>query len=364
MKNFQDKIEQLAALCYASNKSFGPYYYIQIDEDGDHIFLTDSPSHKSNPQKIELMDALSTLVTPAYFEKTLQYFKSYPCLKFSSATSALFYKLFMDFECNIHHDEKNKRTSAQSIQPLGLFQHEELTDIFFSNSFSEYHTPLKKKHQAFHVLKELISGPYDPSLEEQALQAIKTLYLYNDAQSFDNLTHHNFISYAVKNKQTEWVPFLINHIDSTGDWKGYSGFHESVRHNDKKTLYLLLNKNSHSNKPLSRSVRSSYNVSLFVATQLNHSEIVQLLLKFGADANSFDLNGERILELSAKKGQTKIVELLVVNGAMLDAENSQGLIPAELVPQDNDGLFNWMEQARLYEQTPSKKKEQKSKMSL
>ena len=68
-----------------------------------------------------------------------------------------------------------------------------------------------------------------------------------------------------------------------------------------------------------------------------HIELVQLLLKYGADVNASGQNGETALKLAAWNGQLQLVKILLDSGADMD-ERSQGDAP--LIYASRNGQFN------------------------
>ena len=62
-------------------------------------------------------------------------------------------------------------------------------------------------------------------------------------------------------------------------------------------------------------VNKDYETPLFLASGLGHTEIVDMLLQFGADANHASSRTSHPLIEASKNGHTEIVELLVKNGA-------------------------------------------------
>ena len=63
------------------------------------------------------------------------------------------------------------------------------------------------------------------------------------------------------------------------------------------------------------------NNALITAYKMGHTEMVQLLLANGANINAQDKNGWTILMMAAYKGHTKIVRSLLANGANINAQN-------------------------------------------
>lgn len=85
---------------------------------------------------------------------------------------------------------------------------------------------------------------------------------------------------------------------------------------DKEILQLLLRKGADVNKEGSESY-----TSLMCASKEGHKEIVEILLKKGADIDAKNTYGQTSLMWAASKGHVKVVELLLENGANTDLKD-------------------------------------------
>lgn len=59
------------------------------------------------------------------------------------------------------------------------------------------------------------------------------------------------------------------------------------------------------------------------------TEVIQVLLRYGADVNKADQDGNRPLHISAEAGDVETVRLLANHGAQLDVHNMSGETPLQ-----------------------------------
>lgn len=65
---------------------------------------------------------------------------------------------------------------------------------------------------------------------------------------------------------------------------------------------------------------------LYIAAQRGHTEVVEILIKNGANVNEND-NGWTPLQTASLKGREKVVEVLLKNGANINEKNASGKMP-------------------------------------
>jgi ankyrin repeat protein len=66
---------------------------------------------------------------------------------------------------------------------------------------------------------------------------------------------------------------------------------------------------------------------LYAAVDKGHTEVIEFLIKKGADVNAKINNGFTLLHTAAKKGHAEITEALITAGAELDAQDKPGMAP-------------------------------------
>ena len=69
---------------------------------------------------------------------------------------------------------------------------------------------------------------------------------------------------------------------------------------------------------------------LHYAAGWGHKEIVELLIAEGADVNAMNGAGQTPLHFAAQEGQKEIVELLIAKGADVNAKTNDGETPLDL----------------------------------
>src|SRR5205809_1003504 len=70
--------------------------------------------------------------------------------------------------------------------------------------------------------------------------------------------------------------------------------------------------------------RAGARTALHLAAENGHGAVVQLLLKEGADIEAKDESGYTALSMEAKSGNKAIVQLLLEEGADIASENNMG----------------------------------------
>lgn len=91
----------------------------------------------------------------------------------------------------------------------------------------------------------------------------------------------------------------------------------------------------------------SFTSLLGFASTVGASRAAAALCKLGASIDHADTRGTTPLHAAAANGNESMCRVLVLHGADLDKEDADQKIPSERVPFDNDGLYRWMEAARL-----------------
>lgn len=91
------------------------------------------------------------------------------------------------------------------------------------------------------------------------------------------------------------------------------------------------------------------------ACRVSNAATVKDLINFDTSVVSATDNlGRTGLHWACAVGQVEVIDVLLNKGASLDAEDFEGKIPAELVPQGFDRLFNALEDRRTKKKRPEK----------
>ena len=100
---------------------------------------------------------------------------------------------------------------------------------------------------------------------------------------------------------------------------------ENSDKNIEKVKYLL-NKERHWFIRANVNARRKYDndTALIYASENGHKEVVEVLLDNGADVNAYNNYGNTALMMASSKGHIKIVEMLLEKEADLDAKNNDG----------------------------------------
>lgn len=89
------------------------------------------------------------------------------------------------------------------------------------------------------------------------------------------------------------------------------------------------------------------------ACRISNATTVEDLISFEANiVSSTDSMGRTGLHWACAVGRMDVIETLLAKGASLETEDLEGKIPAELVPQGLDSLFNTLEDRRIKQKRP------------
>ena len=129
------------------------------------------------------------------------------------------------------------------------------------------------------------------------------------------------LDYAAGGGHKEIAQLLIaKGADVNGDKTRFTPLDEATLSKQTETAELL---RKHGGK-------SGAEFSIHVAAELGNTESVKQHLAAGADVNSSDKFGRRPLELAIGIDHTAITELLIINGANINARNENGLTALNL----------------------------------
>ena len=120
------------------------------------------------------------------------------------------------------------------------------------------------------------------------------------------------------------------------DSRGYNPFHLAAYHGHMKISSLLVNSmNMCKNK--NRDIEKiSYMTPLHKAVSVGNYNIVNLLIKKGADISAKNGRGETVLHIASKKGDKDILSALLKNNPNLEAEENNGRTPLHFAIKGGD----------------------------
>ncbi len=131
---------------------------------------------------------------------------------------------------------------------------------------------------------------------------------------------------------------LASHLIDRG---GKATLHQAVQCNHLARARQKLNSGADANHEKDPHRMES---PLEMAIWLDSTDMVTLLLEFGADPNQQDMSGNASLHEAVLKGSAKMVKLLLAHGADPDLPGGAGLTPIELAHRkDRSHLANLME---------------------
>ncbi len=137
-----------------------------------------------------------------------------------------------------------------------------------------------------------------------------------------------YIMYLASNGSSELIAFLQNPTTDKDVVKilindnpfNFSALMTSSENGHKEIIELLIKAGANLNTATNTGI-----TALFMAAQNGHKEIVELLIKAGADLNTPQKDGVTALYMASQDGHKEIVELLVKAGADLNLTNNQGI---------------------------------------
>lgn len=249
---------------------------------------------------------------------------------------------------------------------------------FFINSYNKENKEfriLNDKRQLINDVKKILSFDFDTVSPEQK-DFIKTAFNNLNGrrfdQTFEDKYNFSFIAYALNYNNGEsansWVNFLVNEVGC--DVKAKYGADKKdllslaiVRNNDliidllvKNEFPILtvypeipdvLDKDSYNN--LFRNFQDSYMPSLVLAAIWGSDKVAEKLLENSAYVDSKTTSFRTAAHYAAFNNDSKLLTLLVSHGADLNIEDCYKAIPAERVPNTEEGniLYNQLEEWRL-----------------
>jgi uncharacterized protein len=186
-----------------------------------------------------------------------------------------------------------------------------------SHSQKEQRKPVKEVKGLKRAFKRLFSGS---KLDAELIETITS----NDVNKIKNLIKkganvnardgvgNTCLMLACDFNNFETVSFLLSkkaNVDSVNQF-GYTALHFAVQKNDLRIVRLLINSEDSIVDKMINKKDDLGNTPLHLAVDSGNANIVDFLIKKGADKNIRNSEGERPLEMARKKQYLKIIEIL------------------------------------------------------
>lgn len=113
--------------------------------------------------------------------------------------------------------------------------------------------------------------------------------------------------------------------------------HKAIAQGDVEKVKAIIEESRKNGVDIVNKKGANGNAALYVATENGQEEIVDVLLANGADVNAVNNQGNAALHAATKNGQEKIVGVLLANGADVNAQNSEGKTSLHLAAEENEG---------------------------
>lgn len=212
-------------------------------------------------------------------------------------------------------------------------------------------------------LMRVLSRSYDDASSSDR-QAVKESFeaLEGGRSSFENNHQHGWIGYALAHGASGWTrPLLQIGASSRVPYNGQlpvvwatavdaaTDLIDLVQADASVSILLpdapLVYDYDHQVKLNAR--MGSFTSLVGLAATVGASRAAAALCKLGASVDHADTRGTTPLHAAAATGNEKMCRVLVLHGADLNKEDLDEKIPSERAPFDADGLYRWMEAARL-----------------
>ncbi|MES2462897.1 MAG: ankyrin repeat domain-containing protein [Armatimonadota bacterium] len=142
---------------------------------------------------------------------------------------------------------------------------------------------------------------------------------------------------AVKYKQLEIVRLLMAHSADTELYNshGKAALHHAIDGDDAASALALLQGGTSPDLPLRNRIPSLHTpdesiAPLVQATILGKTEVLRLLIEFGAEVNARNTSGETVLIIALRRGKRRVAKLLIQQEADVNAMTHDGTTPLML----------------------------------
>ena len=139
---------------------------------------------------------------------------------------------------------------------------------------------------------------------------------------------------AIWSKNFEAAEFLLQsgaNVNAPMDDRNWTPLHHSIHISMFESIFEITKIFVKYGADVNARIRICLSTPLHIAARSGHFESVQLLLENGAQINALDYEQNTPLHLAAKLGYHEIVEILLKYGARKDLKNEANLIPLSLV---------------------------------
>ncbi len=193
------------------------------------------------------------------------------------------------------------------------------------------------------IIKVLLKAEADVNLQEYTMEKTVLHYAYRDKEivkllleygadvNIEDLDSKTVLHYAYRDK--EIVKLLVGAKINVNvqDIDGCSALHRAARMGYIDSVKVLLEAKADVNVRNVESLTVLHYVVLYSYSTHNRAkEIVEVLLKYGANVNAQDRNGETALHYAVRNRDTDVVEVLLRYGANTSLKDRYGSTPKDI----------------------------------
>lgn len=187
--------------------------------------------------------------------------------------------------------------------------------------------------------KANVEEPFETNKTANPLQTVSTFSLCDDANRVDEFGVTPYIR-AIINKDSKTAKMYVEHgARYTAGKYGNTPLILAAMYNLRSVVEMILhpNYNTYNDHVVSVDECNSFKFTpLMMACRRGHVEIVECLIKHGANVNLQEGNGVSPLYLAVKRHSLKIVDLLLKAGANVDVQERHNTTPLLYAVKAND----------------------------